>query len=817
MHTGEKGRTQNSQTACDRSVSFQMGTLPLSDYPKFLERMENLLRLAETNKNDKRSAAFNPQGNQKTPSFIQAIISDALETLHTEGEVHPLTTPRGGFTDVGLHTGGHARDTSWPMVRAVLQVIIEAQTDHHLFLLFVAQFHLRLAECGVASIANGCVDVDNRSFAEIINAVMTVLSSAVLQASHLITQGLKMAAFEARCVLVRFELEQQRDKRMQSLAKQFVLPSLSGVDLRCRNLELKLPRETVADCNTNTSNRDMIRKRVEANSGWLPAPPEMNARAILSWVADARIQPNVGQSASLLALRTVERFFFQSACESLHEGATAQSMPLTTLRDIVLQYRLIAVSFRRSPDGSALMRTELLSRELLVVWTAACLVHKETRHNERLLQDYAIPLDPCDLVHLVLSERLAIDAMRQVVAYLRDNRRASTCVFSMREIDSTFEFAQFRAEASPEIKNALEVERARAIARAQVHRDTVVKKQKDLRRMDEELENLKVSLQLHKSSESWNHNCWKCEGIEAQIQRKKAEIERTEIPPDGVLQPLPRDESLSMQILFFLQMPVNFQVLSHMLFMAQQMLLPETAEVTLLDEGQGETKDDINRRIMCNAPETVWRAYYLSSSMNRAEDTQVELGSCEPVPKKWYPGNVRQFNEGTGIWYPDDLKPNRSSGTRRLGGSVCRDTAVQIFGEIAAHASQWHEATRDVARDFAKIVHGWETQLHEQMHSIDVADQSKLAELRARRRLFCMYAVVCQGLGSLSEDDIESLCELIVLADYCQLSDTTTTLDNQLRALTVAASTVTASRITEDLQHLDCDSVPLWGTTLGTR
>jgi hypothetical protein len=229
-----------------------MGTLPLEDYPKFLERMENLLELAEKNRDDKRSVAFNPQGNQKTPSFIQAIIRDALETLHTEGEVHPLTTPRGGFTDVGLHTGGHARDTSWPMVRAVLQVIIEAQTDHHLFLLFMAQFQLRLAECGVASIANGCVDVDNSSFAVIINAVMTVLSTAVLQASHLITQGLNMAAFEARCVLVRFELEQQRDKRMQSLAKQFVLPSLC--DLRCRNMELKLPRETAVDCNTDTSN-----------------------------------------------------------------------------------------------------------------------------------------------------------------------------------------------------------------------------------------------------------------------------------------------------------------------------------------------------------------------------------------------------------------------------------------------------------------------------------------------------------------------------------------------------------------------------------
>jgi hypothetical protein len=40
-------------------------------------------------RDDKRSAAFNPQ----------------------------VTTPRRGFTDVGLHTGGHARDTSWPEER----------------------------------------------------------------------------------------------------------------------------------------------------------------------------------------------------------------------------------------------------------------------------------------------------------------------------------------------------------------------------------------------------------------------------------------------------------------------------------------------------------------------------------------------------------------------------------------------------------------------------------------------------------------------------------------------------------------------------
>ena len=46
MHSGQKGRTQSSQVVCDRSVSLEMGTLSLEDYPKFLERMENLLELA---------------------------------------------------------------------------------------------------------------------------------------------------------------------------------------------------------------------------------------------------------------------------------------------------------------------------------------------------------------------------------------------------------------------------------------------------------------------------------------------------------------------------------------------------------------------------------------------------------------------------------------------------------------------------------------------------------------------------------------------------------------------------------------------------
>jgi hypothetical protein len=38
------------------------------------------------------------------------------------GEADAEQVPRGGYTDVGLHTGGTPRDTAWPLVREALKV-----------------------------------------------------------------------------------------------------------------------------------------------------------------------------------------------------------------------------------------------------------------------------------------------------------------------------------------------------------------------------------------------------------------------------------------------------------------------------------------------------------------------------------------------------------------------------------------------------------------------------------------------------------------------------------------------------------------------
>lgn len=68
-----------------------------------------------------RSAADGKQGHQRTPAMIEALLKDAKAAV--DGEKQRLDhNPGGGFTDVGLHTGGTPRDTAWPLVREVFQV-----------------------------------------------------------------------------------------------------------------------------------------------------------------------------------------------------------------------------------------------------------------------------------------------------------------------------------------------------------------------------------------------------------------------------------------------------------------------------------------------------------------------------------------------------------------------------------------------------------------------------------------------------------------------------------------------------------------------
>ncbi len=79
--------------------------------------MQEVIRTRERQRKD-----HDIKGFQRTPAFVAAVVRDVLAACATGVASTSSSQPRGGFTDVGQHTGGVPRATAWPLTRQVLQV-----------------------------------------------------------------------------------------------------------------------------------------------------------------------------------------------------------------------------------------------------------------------------------------------------------------------------------------------------------------------------------------------------------------------------------------------------------------------------------------------------------------------------------------------------------------------------------------------------------------------------------------------------------------------------------------------------------------------
>lgn len=199
MHAGSTGRTHCGLAGSDAAVALCIDPVPRCRWEEYCSFADELLAKAKTRTAEKRSAEGNAQGNQKTPAMIQAVLIDARLGLDNH-EVIPkdgLTKPRGGFTDVGLHTGGLKRNTMWPLIRAVLQNLLEEQGARLLHLRAMALLRLWLTELQLSSLT-----VDD-AVPSRIDTIMNMLGAVVDDGAELSERGFDMEAFESRCALVR--------------------------------------------------------------------------------------------------------------------------------------------------------------------------------------------------------------------------------------------------------------------------------------------------------------------------------------------------------------------------------------------------------------------------------------------------------------------------------------------------------------------------------------------------------------------------------------------------------------------------------------
>lgn len=461
------------------NVLLHLGKLQCSMYNGFMQLAK--VRIRDVKKN---------QGNQKTPAMIEAILLDSLKFIDMDKPPNNSNrSPRGGFIGVGLHTVGI--NTAWPLILAVFQVLLESTG------------HLLLYRVTVAQLKLACVEelFFSNDLAEHIDELMQMLRAAVIEGHALAGEGHDMGAFEAQCILLRFKLDEARRDRGVRDSQIFEIPGGLHDAIIPVHLNVMPIEKTIIDWESGTL--DMARKRALSNLRALPMCPALKRENcwldLQQWLLVMQpLVTNQRHDVLLLMLRTTETFIFQQALTLTDISQSTSSDVLPIIEDIWDRYRNTADLLRVSTAYKNLLSSEVESYEVLVTWTVYSLVHAATRISEPLLNEYDVGLDYKDLQHLVLSEKLAVDAALMVAAYL-NTRPMNKPVFTLRPTDATIVFATIHAQQNPKACEMWDRERLRMTARQKKRWNEVQEKKELLIVLDKELQNLNVRLEQWKS------------------------------------------------------------------------------------------------------------------------------------------------------------------------------------------------------------------------------------------------------------------------------------------------------------------------------
>ena len=479
FHQASLQRTYSSIPQTSAGKTLHVGDIDRYDYSKFVDRLSQFLEQAQERKGEARSAAHNEQGHQKTPAMIMAVVTDALRSLPLTDEKASemgLTNPRGGFTDVGVHTGGHARDTAWFVLEAVVEILLGS---HRLFRVMIAQIRIWLTEHHLVSV------VRNASTPRV-DEIMKMLAGAVEKAAPLADEEHDMASFEARAAAIRYQLEEAVMARAKTTSASHVLHPTRPSNLRLSDFAMENPMLTVPSVEHLESDAESLesRKRLaETNLGWLQSAlkPATTWHEADEWCKSVtkRFVGNDRLLAMQLLCRNVESFVYTRVVEGRLKAMIEE---IDRIESVLEVYRLAISQVKDSCSGhDAPFKVEVQSRELLVVWAAFCMVHNSTMNEYRLLDKYGVAIHWSDLQCLVLFDKVAVDAALAIARYLRSSAAKGDPIFSHLAKDATFRLAGEFAQDSPQMQTTWVKESDAASTRKEARWQEVQEKQKRVR------------------------------------------------------------------------------------------------------------------------------------------------------------------------------------------------------------------------------------------------------------------------------------------------------------------------------------------------
>ena len=349
-----------------------VGQLSCASFAGLQSTFDQLLQHAQRLKGDKRTSAGGKQGHQKTPAFVHALYREAF--IGT-----PQQLPRGGFSDVGLHTGGQQRDTAWPLVCSSLhEVLLRAEgidTGPGLLMKkMMAYLGLFACEESILHYAKTVKPSKPTSNApdELLEHAFRILRSASIKAAALSDEGLDMKHFIDWSESIRDANIDEALSRSAVYSQSYSIPKTDADTLAYENFRFKIPPPYFPS-KDNALGSAKIHDKIHANSGWTHLFDGQTLSDIEQWLRNRNIPVTMlssqADSSSFVALRAVERFMLGLAMDLTRETSQVE---LDRLLFVVDHYRDILHAFKSSENCQYIPAAELKSRELLILWIGEC-------------------------------------------------------------------------------------------------------------------------------------------------------------------------------------------------------------------------------------------------------------------------------------------------------------------------------------------------------------------------------------------------------------------------------------------------------------
>jgi hypothetical protein len=535
------------------------------------------------------------------------------------------------------------------------------------FSLWNADFHLWLTQAQL----NYCKEHSLVSCPAEVDMLMTMLRVTIDLITSLARHGYDISSRER-------EYENLRNS-LDLLLQQHTEKVVNSYKLRICELAVDLnsdagPRDTVVPFSLEISNQfldattatDLNGLRLQANENlgkWrtLPLHTHLSLSALQSWVNSQKSK----KACYPLILQTVKHVVFHiflAMVNQPNDTSILEYVTLEALAPILQAVREISKSFSEPTTV-----IELKSSSLLISWVMVCLAYERIARDLDGSQQSPAPgfifknnkqygpcLDPSHLQHLILRSKFDEEVALILAAYLKSKQGS---LFSFSEQNVSITLATEYAQASPSFRAKLLNERRYAQALIDEHWNAVQIKQRRVEKIKSTISSLKQELstaEANKWGQSYKSYMYyqyteQISSIQSRITSQERDLADASKPPERVRQRIPENDAKALAVLFFLFMPSEFSVLSHLTCVANLMLLPYDCSQTWFDwpEMNGEN---------CSK----WQGYYQKSCNYGNDRPSTAIGPVFLCFTKSLPtlksmtDNVMWINSKSfDIWYPD--------------------------------------------------------------------------------------------------------------------------------------------------------------------